>query len=116
MRSKPWAGQTRTSWSCLDAADAWSALLNVHFKRRELFQEAAAFARKSSGNDQFLISAAAVVNPEFADLCKAPAEGLEAMRSMVERESLVWCYLTAALAWHETPLERLPTNAPTKLP
>lgn len=116
MNSIPWAGQTRTGWSCLDVADAWAALLNIHFRGRDLYKEAAALTRKNSGNDQFLISAAIVVNPEFAALCKVPADGLEAMRAMLDRESLVWCYLTAALAWHEMPLEKLPRNAPTKLP
>lgn len=116
MNSKPWAREARTSWSCLDVADAWSALINVHFRGRNLFEEAAAHTQKLAGNDQFLISAAMVVNPEFAALCKVPADGLEAMRAMLDRESLVWCYLTAALAWHETTLEGMPRNAPTKLP
>lgn len=116
MKSLPWRDGAIRAWSSQDAADAWM-VLQVHAKNRnEFFDKAASAVTRGHGNTPYLIAGAAEVFPDFAELCKAPVEALEAMREMAERESFIWCILTAAVLWHESPLERLPINAPTKLP
>lgn len=116
MKSRPWELGEHRLWVCADARDAWSALLNGAASKKKTWEDAQAFTRRgSANNDQWLIAAGAL-DPAFAELCRTSVEELEAARSIAPRLSYIWCLLTAAVLWHETPLERQPRNAPTKLP
>lgn len=114
MKSLEWGSGNPYGWPCRDVRDAWGMLLNTHCKRDKFFNSVC--AHECGKNVSFLIAAAAQEFEAFGDLCAAPPDALEAMRAMTDRLSFMWCILTAALAWHETPRLSLPSNAPSKLP